>query len=833
MKQIFSNKNILLITFLVFSIVALGQRPSGGESMKIGRVFGKVLDNTGKHPLPYATVMVLRTEASGEEKMIDGGLTEENGEFNFKNLPLGPLSVKINYVGNKDIVKKIKLSPPNNTEIDLGDMVMAVDAQVLDAVEIKADKVAAMISLEKRVFNVDKNITAAGGTAEDILKNVPSVNVDMDGGVKLRDKSTTIYVDGKPSLMSLNQIPADQIESIEVISNPSAKYEAATTGGIVNIVLKKNRKAGYNGSASVGIGNQDRYNGSFNLNANEGKWNLSSSYSFNTANVPTTGYLYRTNFTNTGEVRDYFNQNSILNFSNTFHSGRLGLDYRLNNRNTLSFGGSLNKGNFNIPATQDYEYLSSNAKKSEYGTRMTDTKNTFNRYNVEAQWRKNYAKKGKSLTVMGNYSWGDGSNTADWVTTAYNGEGSIMPDFPELVDINGDSKNQQGVFQADYVNPLNDSTKIEFGMRSFLSGRDQTYFFNVLDRGTGAYELQKDLSQNTLIDESIHAAYFTYSGKWKYNIAYQAGLRFEQSIMKGQSLIDGVQDFGYEYPKGNATDILRSLFPSLYVTKYINPTTEIGLNFSRKIQRPNHRMLMPGVMSADRQNITIGNPNLQPEFINLAELNLNKKFGAHNWLSTIYFSNETNSLKPIVQPSVTDPTVLITTFVNGEHEITYGIDNTLRMGFGKNLEVMLNANVFKFNVVVDTFSNAGAAGNAKATISYKLPKNFSIQVNGGYEGNRPIPQGNRQGIAFADFALKKTMFKNGTNLTFTISDIFNSRKDITIYTQPTYVQESMRRRETRFFRLTLQVPFGKADGSLFRKQGRRPSGDDQADDIGI
>lgn len=832
MNRLHTLKSLLLLSLIFSAISVWAQKPTGdrNESMKIGRVFGKVLDNTGKHPLAYATVMVVRTDANGEEKLLEGNLTEENGEFNIKGLPLGPLTVKINYVGNKDIVKKIKLTPPNNTELDLGNLVMAVDAQVLSEVEIKAEKVTTMISLEKRVFNVDKNITAAGGTAEDVLKNVPSITVDMDGGAKLRDKNTTIYVDGKPSLMSLNQIPADQIESVEVISNPSAKYEAATTGGIVNIILKKNRKAGYNGSVSLGVGNQDRYNGSANLNTNEGKWNLSSFYSFNTSNVPNTAYLNRTNLQSNGQVRDYFNQNSNIDSKNLFHSGRINFDYQVNNRNVLSLSGSINNGQFNNATTQDYEFLTSNLQQTEYGTRLQKSKNTFQRNNVETQWRKNYTKKNKSLTMLANYAWGNGSNLGDWVTSAFNGESTVLPDFPEYVDINGENVNKQGVVQLDYVNPLSDSSRIEMGFRSFLSSRDQKYFFNQLDNTSKEFILQKQFSQNTIIDENIHAAYITYSGKMKYNILYQAGLRFEYSDMNGKSLMDGFGDFGYTYPKGNSTDILRSLFPSLYVTKQFNENTELGVNFSRKIQRPNYRMLMPGVMSADRQNLTIGNPNLQPEFINLAELNLNKKFGQNNWLSTLYFSNETNTLKPLILPSPSDPTVLITTFVNGEHEITYGLDNTLRMSISKKFELMLNANFFRFNVAVDTFTNSGFTGNAKASISYKLPANFSIQVNAGYDGNRPIPQGERRGIAFADFALKKTMFKNGTSLTINISDVFNTRKDITIFEQPTYIQESMRRRETRFFRLTIQVPFGKTDGSIFRKQGRRPNGDDQGDE---
>ena len=169
----------------------------------------------------------------------------------------------------------------------------------------------------------------------------------------------------------------------------------------------------------------------------------------------------------------------------------------------------------------------------------------------------------------------------------------------------------------------------------------------------------------------------------------------------------------------------------------------------------------------------------------------------------------------------TDPSVLVTSFENGASELTYGVDNTLKLAFGKNLDVMLNANFFKFNVTVDTFTNNGWATNGKASVNYRLPANFSVQINGAYEGNRPTPQGSREGIAYMDLGIKKSFFNNAANLTFSINDVFNSRKDITIFTQPTYIQETMRRRDTRFFKITLQIPFGKADASLFKKSNKK------------
>ncbi len=798
-------KYLLLFSFCLSAVFLFAQKPQGGAlgSARIGRVYGKIVDDAAKQAVPYASVTVLRVLPNGGgDTLVGGALSLDNGDFSIGQLPMGMLKVRVRYVGYKEWTKMVKISPPNDLEQDLGDLVLQADAQLLDAVEVRAEKASTQLSLEKRVFNVEKNITTAGGTAEDVLKNVPSVTVDMDGNAKLREKATTIYVDGKPTLMSLTQIPADQIESVEVISNPSAKYEASTTGGILNIVLKKNTKPGYNGVAVLGIGTQNRYNGMLNLNVHQGKWSVSGFYNMNAAKVPTNGYTRRTNFNSDGSILNYFDQDTKVNFENVFQIGRVNVDYAVNNRNTLSLAGTITSGKFNIFPTQNYTYRNAENALLSYGVRQTNPQNTFHNNNIEGQWKKTFAKKEKSLVILGNYAWGDGSNTANWNTTGFDPSGQALPNYPELVQIGGGNTNQQGVFQVDFVNPINDSTKIEMGVRSFWSERDQEYLYNPFVYESNEYVQDNQFSQDNLITESINAAYITYSGQFKHQIRYQAGFRFEQSFLHGTSYLDGGSErFGYDYPKGTGDDLLRSLFPALFIAKKIDATSEIGLNFTRKIQRPNFRQIMPGIQAADKQNYQIGNPQLQPEFVNTAELNYNKIFGAHNWLSTIYASNETNTIKPFIAPSETDPTVLVTTFVNGKNEFTYGMDNTLRLTFGKNLDVMLNANVFNFKVTVDTFTNTGWAMNGKANVTYRLPADFSVQLNGAYEGNRPMPQGNRKGIAYMDFAVKKSFFNNAANITFTISDVFNSRKDIATIVQPAYNQEVMRRRDARYYKL--------------------------------
>ncbi len=823
------------VTLLFLTLFAFAQRPDGGGAspkMNIGKLTGKIMEESGgaKKPIPFTSVTVLRAMGQ-KDSLIGGALTEENGDFTIPGLPFGPLKVKISALGFKEMVKMVKISPPDNVEQDLGNLVLVPDAKVLDGVTITAEKASTQLSLEKRVFNVDKSITATGGTAEDVMKNVPSVTVDADGGVKLRDNTPTIYVDGKPTLMALTQIPADQIESVEVITNPSAKYEASTTGGILNIVLKKNRKPGYNGIVGLGVGSGGRYNGMFSLNAHQDKWTLNSFFNFNAEDKASTGYVNRFIVGADGSHIPYFNQNTDVNFNTNFKLARVGVDYALNNRNTLSLYGTAVSGKFNIDLNQKYYYSGVSADSLTTGVRTQQPLNSFNNYNFEGTWKKTFPKKDESLTTTASFSFGNGSNAAMWTTTGYNASGQALSDYPQYVNITGGNTNRQGIFQMDYSNPLNDSTKIEMGVRSYWKQTDQQYFYAPYIHDQTPSALDTSLSQNALINENVNAAYFTYSSRWANNWNYQLGLRFEESYLNGASRFQNVGDYGYTFPN-SSKNILNSFFPSFFVSKKVDESTEIGFNASRKIGRPGFFQLMPGVRGSDKQNITIGNPALQPEFTNKAEINYNKIFGNNSWLSTVYASLEDNTIKPFTIPSATDPSVLVTTFVNGQNEIIYGIDNTLKLGFGKNFEVTANANIFNFSLKVDTFQKSFLTGNAKLGLTYRFPGNITAQINSGYRGKRPQAQGYNEANAYMDFAVKKTFFHGAANITFNINDVFDSRTDISVYDQPTYFQETMRRRDTRFYKLSIQIPFGNPDASMFKKKDKKGPEQPAMDDNG-
>ena len=821
------KKSLVSLLLLGFSIALFAQKPTGapaagGNAMaarmgNIGRVYGKIVDATTKKPVEFASVVIVRSMGP-RDSILGGGLTLENGDFNVEKLPFGPLKVKVSFVGYVDYVKTFMLVPPDNAELDLGDLTLKTDAKVLDAVQVTAEKAQMQLSLDKKVFNVDKNITATGGTAEDVLKNVPSVTVDADGNALLRNNATTIYVDGRPTLMSLNQISADQIENVEVISNPSAKFEAATKGGIVNIVLKKNRKPGYNGFLALGIGTGERYNGTLNLNVKQGRWNVAGFYNGTRSANPTEGYVFRELLSG----QRIFNQTTTTTFDNSFQIGRLAADYSINNRNTLSFGGTVVNGKFNINSDQNFTYpLITSDTAVNNGKREIRPKNEFTNYQFQTTWKKTYAQKGKELTADFTYGIGKSSNVADWTTTTYNAKNTQLP--TELTSITGGNRGQQGTFQLDFVNPINDSSKLEFGVRSNVNNRDQQSFFKT-KTGSQDYVQNTNISLNANILDMVNGVYLNYASKFK-GIGYQVGLRYEQSKLEGVAKDKGIPSFGYNY---YALD--KSLFPSIYLSKKLDKTSEVQLNFSRKIQRPNFMQLMPVVQNNDRQNIRIGNPSLQPEFVNLTELNYNKQFGGNNWLVSAYFMLESQTIKPYAKTSTEDPSVLITTFANLGNEVRYGLENTFRLAVTKNMDFTTNVNVYNLSISSDTSRVQGFAWDGKASINYKFPNSFSAQLNGSYESERVSPQGKRLAVAFMDFAVKKAFFGGAANVTLSVNDVFNSRKELSVYNFPSFNQESMRRRDLRYFKLSLQMPFGKMDASIFKK-GKKQQGQGQGQEM--
>lgn len=801
-----------------------GQKNWGGNPNlpSIGHIYGKVVDSKTKESVPFASVAIFK-----KDSVIAGNFTKNNGEFSFENLPYGRFNLKITFLGFKAYQQVIMIIPQNE-EQDLGDIQLQVEETLLKTVEVVEEKSAFEMNIDRKVFNVDKNITSRGGTATDVMKNIPSVTMDESGNAQLRQNNATIYVDGRPTNLTLDMIPADQIDKVEVITNPSAKFEASATGGIINIVMKSNLKPGYNGVVTGGAGTNDHYNGMLALNVKQKPIGFSATYSYNTFKNPIHAYNYRT-MLNNGSTSGHYDSDNNKVFRNTFNTGTASLDYYINNRNTLTISQNITKGYFYT--REDQSFRTSNATDAllSRGSRITNTVIDFGNYTTKLHYKKTFPKKGKEFSADINYNGGLSQNPSVFTTNTYDGNGTLLPLNPALQNNKGRNENQTYTIQTDYINPVNDSTKLELGLRSSIKQSDQLMEVNRYDHALDLYAIDIDLTNHYLITDIVNAGYINYSMRRK-KLSYMLGLRFEESYYKGVLANKNDSTFQYSYPTG-LNNIMNALFPGIFISKKIAEKKEIQFNISRKINRPNFRQMMPFIMSSDNKNYSIGNPNLTPEFITMAELNYNQQLTKGNLLLTLFIRNTQNPLTQYNYTFPADSSIVISTHINGRQSNTIGMDNTFKHTLFKGFEATWNLNLF-YSFIDATYknttvSNQGFNYTTKLNLVYRLPQNFSIQLSGNYHSPKVIPQGTSKEQYFADCGVSKEI-KKFITLTFSVSDIFDTKGQGNLTTTDDYIQDYWSRRETRYVKFTAMIRFGKADVTMFK----RKSGSQQSDSEG-
>ena len=814
----------VLIALLINCTNIIIAQQSGGNPKKearsfkmpaIGHIYGKIINSKTKETIPFASVAIFK-----KDSVIAGVFAGNNGEFSLENLPFGTFNFKITFIGFKTYQQTITISPQNE-EQDMGNIKIETEEAVLNTVEVTGEKSASEMNIDRKVFNVDKDLTVKGGTATDVMKNIPSVTLDANGNAQLRQNAATIYIDGRPTTLTLDQIPADQIERVEVITNPSAKFEASTTGGIINIVMKSNNKPGYNGIITGGIGTNNHYNGMIALNFKQKPFGFQIVYNYNSFQNPVTAFTNRTNLFNGANV-GYYNANDIEVFRNTMQVGTLNFDYYMNNRNTLSLSGNMVIGDFIIRDNQLFNSSNSSDVIQDNGSRVSNSMTHFENYTAKLHYRKTFPQKGKELTADINYNTTNLNSPSTYTTNTYINNSTIpLPDNPELQNNMGHNINQVYTFQADYVNPINDSTKLECGIRSNYKPSIQYLDVSLFNYSSDAYTPDPYLTSHYKIEDLVNAAYINYTTRIK-KVNFALGLRFEDSYYKGILTNKNDSSFLYSYPTG-IQNLLNSLFPSIFITRKLSEKQEVQFNVSRKINRPNYRQLMPFIMASDPKNYSIGNPSLAPEFITMAELNFNQILNKGNIFLTLFYRNTQNPLTNYVYASPSDSSILINTTINGKQSNTFGMDNTFKYTFFKGFEATLNMNLFYTFIDASynnlNFSNQGFYYTGKLNFIYHLPQNFSLQLSGSYESPKIIPQGTAKEIYFADCGLSKDI-KKFITLTLSVSDIFDTKGRGTYYSTDQYIQDTWNRKESRYVKFTAMIRFGKADASLFKKRSQ-------------
>ena len=868
MKRILLSITLLLSFHFAFSQFPQMGKGSGGmmnQFMNMGHYYGKIVDSATGAPIEFASVSIWGTKWDTASRtnvygLLAGMITTGNGDFSLEGLPVfSEFKLVISFVGYTTIERQLSFNLNMNdmqkqasggkqdftaminlVDKDLGNIKMVSSSKQLKEVVVDGTAPMFEMKLDKKVFNVEKNSVAQGGTAQDVLKQVPSVNVDMDGNVTLRNAAPQIFVDGKPTTLTLDQIPADAIESVELITNPSAKYDASGgQGGILNIVLKKARRIGYNGDVRGGIDQRGKYNLGGDLSSRQGKFNFFLSAMYNQRKSIMTAETDRTNLM--GIQPSIINQNDDNSFDGYFVFARAGLDWFIDNRNTITLSGIYPKGSFdgtdNLSAYNEIDTFG--YKVPFYYTRNSATSRSFNNLGGSMQYKHIFPQEGRELTFDFNYNKSKFTSVGNFNTQYYDNLDNPY-NYPILQLQNGLGSNKFFTGQTDYVNPIGTKMKLEMGLRGavkdFLSSSDNKI---KTDSANSDYVSVTNANYNYEFIDQVYAAYTTFSHQLK-KFSYQVGLRVESSFYSGK-LLDSTTTFKNQYPI--------SLFPSGSATYSITDNTDFQVSYSRRINRPSFFNLIPYIDYTDSLNLSKGNPNLKPEFTNSLELSYLHNFDrSNNLLASLWYKN-TNDLITRFQVSEFDSVlhrnVIINTYENANSSDAYGFEITVKNTITKWVDLTTNANFYNSQIIGSAeqngITNKQFSWFGKLIMNIKLPANFSIQLTGNYQSQTSLPinnqgggmmnygggasstlQGYNKATYGLDGALKFEFMKNkAASLTLNCSDILKTRKSETYSESIYFIQTTSRIRDQQFFRLNFFYRFGKFDVSLFKRKNMK------------
>jgi len=759
---------IALIVLFLSSFTSFGQQaPTVKTKLKIT---GKVIEKTSKQPLEYATITL---RLPNNSKAVTGGITNSKGEFSVE-VTAGTYDITVEFISFKSTEIKGK-SFESNT--NLGILTLTEDAAQLNEVVVRAEKTTVEIKLDKKVFNVGNDLMVKGGTVSDVLSNIPSVSVDVEGNVSLRgNENVRILIDGRPSnainiVEALRIIPADAIDKVEVITNPSARYDAEGGGGILNIILKKGKNQGFNGTfiASGGIPENSGITGTLN-------------YKTKSVSLFTTqGYSLRSSPGNMMSETVYLNpDNSIKNYiieprtNDRYSKGynaNIGMDLTLDKETswTNTFNYRNNLGINNDLVFQNYR-TALNA--------FDNTKKRSNRENSDSEnfeyttnFSKNFEKPGHKFSIDGSISSNNDDNTAFITETSTN---------TAAVKIDNTINNQKQdriLIQSDYVLPLKNGSQFEAGYRGDFSELKTDY--EVVNNGVINYNFTNLLQYK----EKVNALYTQYGFK-KNKASILLGLRYEDSNIEINQL--ATNDFN--------TKKYGNLFPSAFFTYELSDKASTSISYSRRIQRPRGRMLNPFSNLSSNLNLFVGNPDLDPSMTDALDFGYIKRWSTLT-LSTSLYVNKTNDAFQYARREsgsfVNGTPVIITSPINVATEYRSGFEFTLNYSPYKWWKLNSNFNFFRsetdgdftytnFNNVkiVQNFDNVATSWFSRLTSKITLPSKIDWQTNLMYMGGQTNAQGKVLGNFSANLAFSKDVMKDKGTFTLNVSDVFNGRKRI-------------------------------------------------------
>ncbi len=771
-------KLFLIAAVIMINIISVGQTYKRGDenSNSTGIIKGKVIDASTKKPIDYANISLFNKKDSS---IVNGAVSDAEGNFLIKNISPGIYYSKISFIGYKtDVIKSINLSASNKI-ISLGTISLTSTSVRLGAVVVKADKDMVVTNLDKQVVNVEKDLSSAGGTALDVMQNIPALTVDIDGNISLRGNSNvTILVDGKPTGLAglnssdvLTSIPASSIKSVELVTNPSAKYDPDGTAGIINIVLKKKSNLGFNGVFNLNAGTGNKYTGGTNFNYRTGDLNFFGDIAGRIFDFNRTGISNRTNFYS-GNT-SYLNQNS--NSQNNFNMANinLGSEYLFDDYNTLSL--SAQYRNFHVNNSGDiYNYLlNDQSSLQNYFTDLNTGNRSVKAMNYSLDYKREYEEKGKEFTADLMYT-GIGMNSTSGTNYNYylvDGNQSSIP--PSLINNTSNNTHKMFIIKSDFIQPINKNNRIELGYKSSISDLGMDYNFYNFDPSSNVWINNNLRSNNFDYKEQIHALYGIYTGSIN-DFKFQGGVRSEYAITNSKLLNEGI----------SYKDNYLSFYPSVFLAYDFTPLQEFKISYSRRVDRPRPWELNPFTNYSDSLNLSYGNPDLQPEYTNSYEMGYSTIFFDFNIYASL-FLKQTNGMITEIS-NLANNGITETTYENISSQKNYGTEFLVNGKLFPWWSINANASYFRSDindpVLVTGNSNYSYSWTGRINSTWSLDKTLSLQISSTYNSPVVRPQGRSDAIYFTDVAIKKDFMNGNLSVNLRLSDIFNTRK----YSSVTY-----------------------------------------------
>jgi len=760
------NKIITLLICLILTFNTQAQQR--GKQLPQVTVSGKVIDQETKQALEYATIIF----APVKGKKITGGITDKNGKFDIQvskstyNISVEFISFKTKTIKNKKI----------DADTNLGTILLEINAQALDEVEIIAEKSTVEIRLDKKIYNVGKDMTVKGGSASDVLDNVPSVSVDVEGNVSLRgNDNVRILVNGKPSGLvglsgtdALRQLPADAIEKVEVITSPSARYEAEGTAGILNIILRKGKAQGFNGSFSTYAGIPDNFGVSTNLNYRTKKANFFTNTGYSYRNAPGNSFSNVTYFDDLGTINSFRNEEIEYERERKGFNTRVGVEYFLTDKSSITGTFLYRKSDGDDIATNLIDEL--NASNILFKSRVRQENESEEDKTIEynLNYTKDFNKSGHRLTL--DFQYGESEeNEFTYITDSDSYPIAIIND-PERNST--DEKDTEYQFKGDYTLPIDENTNFELGFKIDLDKLNSDY---LVEEFINDEFINNTNFSNTLNFEQNVFAFYSQFGKKINKFSYLLGLRAETTDRK-ISLVQSNETFNKKFTE---------LFPTVNLGLELNETESITLGYSKRLRRPRHWFLNPFESRTSETYIRRGNVNLDPTYTNSFDLGYLKRWNKFTLNSSLYYQHSVNNFQMVQteelrQVNNEETVVIIRTPINLSTQDRFGYEFTANYNPFKWWRISNSFNFFKA-VTKGDYNNVNYDSDdvtwfTRFTSRISLPGKIEWQTRGMYRAPYESAQSKREAMIMLNLAFSKDILKDKGTLSLNVSDLLNSRK---------------------------------------------------------